>query len=260
MAPWLIGMLPGAVSGLADFFTSKSNTDSTIAANKELANYQYSKDLDLWNKANEYNTPQAQMQRLSAAGLNPNLVYGSGVTGNVAGQLPKYNAPTVEYKYSSPASHAPAMLQQYLSLQTQKAQLDNLKAQTESVHMRTANDAINNQILSHEATYRGDLLHTKRESGLTSLDLQRSISPYQLDYSRNRTRAVELDNQNRLLNVANQPTRLSQENQRRAAEILFRNYENELNKFGVNRSDHVLLRGLVRSFSTEQIKRLLNTK
>lgn len=32
----------------------------------------------MWNQANEYNTPQQQMQRLTDAGLNPNLVYGNG--------------------------------------------------------------------------------------------------------------------------------------------------------------------------------------
>lgn len=36
-----------------------------------------------WNLANDYNHPIQQMERLRAAGLNPNLVYGSGsVTGN----------------------------------------------------------------------------------------------------------------------------------------------------------------------------------
>lgn len=39
---------------------------------------------ELWNKQNEYNTPQAQMARLEAAGLNKNLMYGQGTTGNAA--------------------------------------------------------------------------------------------------------------------------------------------------------------------------------
>lgn len=37
-----------------------------------------------WNRQNEYNSPAAQMLRLSAAGLNPNLMYGQGTTGNAA--------------------------------------------------------------------------------------------------------------------------------------------------------------------------------
>lgn len=37
-------------------------------------------DLDDWNRENAYNNPKAQMERLIAAGLNPNLVYGHGAT------------------------------------------------------------------------------------------------------------------------------------------------------------------------------------
>jgi len=36
--------------------------------------------LEMWNRANEYNLPSAQMARLQEAGLNPNLVYGNGAT------------------------------------------------------------------------------------------------------------------------------------------------------------------------------------
>lgn len=43
-------------------------------------------DMYTWDLANQYNNPKAQMQRLAAAGLNPNLVYDSGnVTGNTSG-------------------------------------------------------------------------------------------------------------------------------------------------------------------------------
>ena len=36
--------------------------------------------LEDWNRQNAYNHPTQQMQRLKEAGLNPNLVYGSGAT------------------------------------------------------------------------------------------------------------------------------------------------------------------------------------
>lgn len=39
-------------------------------------------NIDMWKLNNEYNSPQAQMQRLKDAGLNPNLIYGQGTTGN----------------------------------------------------------------------------------------------------------------------------------------------------------------------------------
>lgn len=65
-------------------------------ANMELAKYQWEKNLEMWHMQNEYNSPKAQMARLSEAGLNPHLVYGGGnVTGNAASQPPQYQAPTI---------------------------------------------------------------------------------------------------------------------------------------------------------------------
>lgn len=66
-----IGMIGSAIS-------QRQNYKYT----KKLMELQFQQNLDLWNKQNEYNTPTAQMQRLQAAGLNPNLVYGSSVAGN----------------------------------------------------------------------------------------------------------------------------------------------------------------------------------
>lgn len=51
----------------------------------------YNRDIKMWNLQNVYNSPSAQMSRLRQAGLNPNLVYGSGsVVGNSAGSPPEY--------------------------------------------------------------------------------------------------------------------------------------------------------------------------
>ena len=55
-------------------------------ANKKAIDRANAYDMYVWDLANQYNNPKAQMQRLAAAGLNPNLVYSSGnVTGNTSG-------------------------------------------------------------------------------------------------------------------------------------------------------------------------------
>lgn len=65
-------------------------------ANLKLAEYQYSKALEMWNRQNEYNLPKNQMSRLTDAGLNPNLVYGNGtVQGLTSAPAPQYHAPTM---------------------------------------------------------------------------------------------------------------------------------------------------------------------
>lgn len=55
-------------------------------ANQKAVDRANAYDMYTWDLANQYNNPVSQMQRLKAAGLNPNLVYGSGnVTGNTTG-------------------------------------------------------------------------------------------------------------------------------------------------------------------------------
>lgn len=109
---------------------SRYNTNRTIQANREMANYQYSKDLEMWNKANEYNSPASQMSRYQSAGLNPNLIYGTGSAsaGNTATTLPKFQAPTAEYNYKPPVDIANA-IGMYQDFQVKQAQIDNLREQ-----------------------------------------------------------------------------------------------------------------------------------
>lgn len=48
----------------------------TNRANERMQQKQNAWNLEMWNRNNEYNSPAAQMQRLQAAGLNPDLMYG----------------------------------------------------------------------------------------------------------------------------------------------------------------------------------------
>lgn len=104
---WVSGLISGIGSAVGSIINSSSNRKAvrdTNAANlqmnrennaarRELAEYAYTKDLEQWNRENEYNTPESQMRRLSEAGLNPNLVYGSGAGQSVSAKSPSYKAP-----------------------------------------------------------------------------------------------------------------------------------------------------------------------
>lgn len=72
------GLIAGAGSLLGGLF----NTGISQQQSKELMKYQYVLQQQGIDRQNFYNSPQEQMRRLAAAGLNPNLVYGSGVDGN----------------------------------------------------------------------------------------------------------------------------------------------------------------------------------
>lgn len=125
----IIGALGGLLQSNMNAKVQRENTDKTIAANKALSEYQYQKDLEMWNKGNTYNSPMEQMRRLKAAGLNPNMVYGSGnATGMSAGQLPKYNAPTVDYNYLPPVD-IPSIIAQFQDFRMKSAQIRNQEQQ-----------------------------------------------------------------------------------------------------------------------------------
>lgn len=74
--------LPGVKSGqwqqqaFGDVGSNRDWSDSKQAAfNYLLKQQEQAYNLELWNLQNEYNTPQAQMNRFQDAGLNPNLIY-----------------------------------------------------------------------------------------------------------------------------------------------------------------------------------------
>jgi len=93
-------------------------------ANKKLANNAQNFELEMWNKSNEYNSPAAQMSRLKQAGLNPNLVYGSGtVSGNSSSSRPNAHVP----EYNNPIT---PMLGAFLDVIRTQAQTANTQAST----------------------------------------------------------------------------------------------------------------------------------
>lgn len=134
----------GFLSSIWDTIWANKNIEKTLDTNKELSDYQYSKDVEMWNRQNEYNSPSSQMARLKEAGLNPNLVYGTGAVGNTSSQLPKYNAPTA--KFDSPAPFKGQSVQQglqmYMDITQRQAVIDKVKSETELTQQKTLTEAV----------------------------------------------------------------------------------------------------------------------
>lgn len=133
-----LGGIANVVSTWMQARYDKRAQETQNRANRELAEYQYSKDLEMWNKGNLYNSPTEQMRRLKEAGLNPNLVYGSGATGNMASQLPKYQSPTVSHNFKPPVDPL-AMLGAYQNFRLTQAEIDLRKAQVMNIEQETRN-------------------------------------------------------------------------------------------------------------------------
>jgi hypothetical protein len=122
------------------------------AANRAdfLENRMYEKQL--WQEQNTYNSPEQQMQRLKAAGLNPMLVYGHGAA-NIAASPQGGNAPASigSGSGSPPGADAPRSdrahprypqvnigeIADYYRIKNLDEQNESIRAQREEVETRT---------------------------------------------------------------------------------------------------------------------------
>ena len=122
--------------------TNRANVrqaDIAYQRNKELAQYTFDKNLEMWKMQNKYNAPGAQMQRLQEAGLNPHLMYGKGTVGNAQGmpqmQQNPYIAPRMDY--SGRQAIIGSMAQAGLGTMAQMYDIDLKKEQLNQSVMQT---------------------------------------------------------------------------------------------------------------------------
>lgn len=93
--------------------------------NEKMYQTQKQDNLDFWNMQNSYNSPEQQMQRLTSAGLNPNLVYGNGAVANSSSAPDTPHA--MPYNPKVPELNLPAVADTYFNLQSQSQRLANDK-------------------------------------------------------------------------------------------------------------------------------------
>lgn len=150
--------------------TNRANIQQAELAyqrNKELAQYTFDKNLEMWNLQNRYNAPGAQMQRLQEAGLNPHLMYGKGTVGNAQGmpqmQQTPYVAPRIDY--TGRQAIIGSMAQAGLGAVSQALQIDQKR---EEIYSMERNNWIEDnlaeiKVLTGELNYDKALIQTKRE-------------------------------------------------------------------------------------------------
>lgn len=117
----------GAAGGLASSFIQNAGA----RANQKLANKH---NVEFWKMQNAYNHPSKQMARLRESGLNPNLVYGQGVsgaTGQAESIAPSKPAP---YKFDNPLQDVSLIA----ALKNTEAQTNNLEAQNNVIQQEAA--------------------------------------------------------------------------------------------------------------------------
>jgi len=175
--PLLAAGIAGAATlggaGINAWSTGRMNRKS-MQFSREMYNRQYTDNLNLWNMQNEYNSPEAQMQRFTDAGLNPALIYGQQ---NTAGpmtspdiQKPEFNAPQYGDMLSGGVL---TTIDQLYNLEMKQAQTDNLKLQADVIRQEAILKSANT--LDVDASWRRKVFDLGVESELrqTSVDARK---------------------------------------------------------------------------------------
>lgn len=127
--------LIGAGAGfLANGLLNMFNNSRTNEANKEIQRNQQEFDLKMWNLKNFYDSPEQQMLRLKDAGLNPNLVYGSGGVTGTSG--PPVKSSTYDSVGPLSGVHIPdilSVIQTVTEVEKGKAEIELKKSQRDLV-------------------------------------------------------------------------------------------------------------------------------
>lgn len=247
-----------ALGGLFGAGQSKKNTKRTIKAQKEMQEYEWQQNLDLYHYNNAYNTPEAQMQRLKEAGLNPNLVYGNGsVSGNTSGQLPHYDASQPDYRgQQSQTGEFLNAISTFLDYQTKSAQIDNLQAQNDMIHEQTAGVSIENAAkelnlgLSRQSKdsrlkallYEGPLAETQYDTALQNQFTREAEARIAQETLPEAIEMVKTE----LQNAKRRGQNLDQDLLLRVQQTLAQKLENQYRELGVSNSDHLAFRIIAR--------------
>jgi len=102
-----------------------SMNKATRRWNEKMYGQQKADNLEFWNMQNSYNSPEQQMQRLTSAGLNPNLAYGNGAVANSTS--PPATPHAMPYSPKTPELNLPAIADTYFNIKSQAQRLANDK-------------------------------------------------------------------------------------------------------------------------------------
>lgn len=191
----------GIIAGVGSLLGSGINAIAQNRANRQnlkLAQYQnawqsaendkaFKNNVLMWNMQNAYNSPTAQMSRLRQAGLNPNLVYGSGVTGNSAGSAPQYEPIKVQRATMEPYRGWNLGLSDavstYMAARQNKVQIENMEAQNKLIKEQARTEGIRQGNIAMSTARSGFDLNLARE--LRNVSIDRAIAEKNLTEAHN---------------------------------------------------------------------------
>jgi len=233
MDPVTLAILLGSLvsAGVGVWGISRQNK-----ANRELAQQAQQHEIDMWEMSNQYNAPDSQMKRLQGAGLNPNLVYGSGnVTGNQSAAPPRAHRPNIENELKNlDLMGAMRTLGQYSDIRKNAAITDATLTKRQLDEQKIATEQLNQLLKTKDAKYKEFMTNRGKQ-----------LLPYQTSKAKKDLEA--LDNLIRLRAIEGNEKQLSYD------------LNKKLKPYGLTTQDSYLFRapilGIQEAFSDENKKK-----
>lgn len=272
-----------AIAAGASLIGTGANVASTGRQNKksrqftrEMYERQQADQLKFWETQNAYNTPEQQMERYRQAGLNPNLIYGQGNSGN-ASPIPTPDIQKPEFRVPDFGGIAQAgnSIANYLDYEIKQAQVDNLRAdntvkleeallknstrkQVEQNTQRSVFDLdFDTELRDTSAEFRRETLRQIKQN----MDL--NLNADERAAAQNASSLKE--SAERILNLRLSRAKTREEIQAIKAAITdtqlsskLKQFEIELNNLGITKGDPLyfrILSGLLQNYSTSQYEK-----
>lgn len=248
----------GALAGSAINAAAANRANRrTIAANKELAMMEFAHNREMFDLQNEYNNPTNVMSRLQEAGLNPNLIYGSGQAVQPSAPAPRYNRPVVEYRNQVPdiaqaVNIFAAQAANQMALDKGQAEINAINANAALTKQKTLTESVMTGLKS----VTSDRERVELDKAQRTLDSQVTVQEERAKQAAFQTQSLAKQvlmmdaklatEKLKQINIAQGTTNAMMELEQRKADLYFKQNENQLREIGINSSDSAPLRLLVK--------------
>lgn len=129
------------LQGFLDYRAQKKSNQRNLQQSQELAKFRWDEEKRLMAENLAYNTPKMQMERFKSAGLNPNLIYSRGSSGEAPTIQPKYGDMGADMTLPSPVKLP--KLSQFYDSKMMAEQLSQARSQSRSMSAKAVSDTNN---------------------------------------------------------------------------------------------------------------------
>lgn len=145
----MVGSIANAIGNIGTARKNRRFTREENERQRQWSTQQWERQnqasIDFWKMQNAYNDPAAQMERLKNAGLNPNLVYGSGADAT-AGPISTHSASQPRTSAEKATNAVGGSIFDFLNVKQAQANIARTEAETKAVETKTAGTAFDNKV------------------------------------------------------------------------------------------------------------------